>query len=315
MFFDEYVRVKANITALTCFTNFKESISINEEFLGNISELIFGKPLMCLTKKGTHILYSAFFESAIKTLNSITACCCYGCFADANVLTRKYRDDLFLYLFIIEVLNNRKSLTEEEISEILMGEMNPEKFFNMVMATKKILEEGSRKDDNDKAVDAWFDNAASIGKFKKQLSIENYLKYLTCNTQIKRCISEHVLDLTWENIRQRLNNYTHNNGKKYLLHNLLDSSSEEDIKDCLLGISQDISFITSVFLVILILIKPELIMATDYVDYLDAGLQSPEDSQYWVAPFIQEYINCSILRLHPELKAFLKNNNKYGMQI
>jgi hypothetical protein len=43
------------------------------------------------------------------------------------------------------------------------------------------------------------------------------------------------------------------------------------------------------------------------------GFEPPEDSQYWVAPFIKEYIDDNITKLNPELKSFLRSNNKYGM--
>lgn len=50
-----------------------------------------------------------------------------------------------------------------------------------------------------------------------------------------------------------------------------------------------------------------------YLSFME--VEPPEDSQYWVAPFILEYINEYIVKLHPELKAFLHYNNKFGMRI
>lgn len=315
MFFDDFARDKETISAMPCFLDFKDSIAKKEEFLENMSELIFDQPILCISKDKTYILDSMFLKSAIKTLNSITVCCSYSCFADANVLIRKYRDDLFLYLFIINVLENRKGLSEEEIREITEGGMNADKMLRLVALTMKVINDGSRKNINDKAVDAWFDNEALSGKYKKELSIENYLKNLRQDPDIEKIILEHELNPIWESIRQRLNNYTHSNGKRLLEHNLFEYMRKGDFEDCFLSIIQDISFITSVFLIILILLKPNFIMASDYVDSLEFGIEPPQDSQYWVAPFIQEYIDESIIKLHPELKSFLKKNNKYGMQI
>ena len=56
-------------------------------------------------------------------------------------------------------------------------------------------------------------------------------------------------------------------------------------------------------------------MSSDYIDNIEMGFEPPEDSQYWVAPFIKEYIDDNITKLHPELKSFLHSNNKYGMII
>jgi hypothetical protein len=283
--------IKEALTGLECFTTMKDIISTIKDFLSNLSYSISDKPVICTTKEKTYLLFDLFLLSANKTLDSIYVCCVNGCFADANVLIRKYRDDLFLYLFILEVLDNRKKLTESTIQK------------------------GYRKNKDDKAVDAWFDNKAFSGKFKRELDIANYFDRLKNNHEIKRCISQYGLEPIWENIRKKLNDYTHNNGIKFIKHNLLRFLNKEDVEDCVKSILQDIGFITSIFLVILILIRPNYIMASDYIDYMDLGIKPPESSQHWVAPFISEYIDEYIVKLHPELKAFLHYNNKYGMRI
>ena len=68
-------------------------------------------------------------------------------------------------------------------------------------------------------------------------------------------------------------------------------------------------------MVTLLMIHSSLISSTDYVDYLDCGLEPPEDCQYIVAPFVQDFINKKVARLHPELKQYLKDNNNYKMKI
>jgi len=45
------------------------------------------------------------------------------------------------------------------------------------------------------------------------------------------------------------------------------------------------------FLFLLILCSPLSIMSTDYIDYLECGQTPPNDSQYWVAPFIEQFIS------------------------
>ena len=156
---------------------------------------------------------------------------------------------------------------------------------------------------------------ASKGKYKNKLSINNYFNYIKSNEEIQECINKHDLHSDWEEIRQRLNDFTHNNGKEFLRHNILELLSKNEIKNTISQITQDISFVTSFFLVVIILIKPNFIMSTDYVDSMDVGIEPPKDSQYWVAPFIKEYIDNNIVKLHPNLKSFLHHNNKYGMKI
>lgn len=45
------------------------------------------------------------------------------------------------------------------------------------------------------------------------------------------------------------------------------------------------------FLMVLIVIRPGLIMAEDYIDYLDCGDNPPDGSQYWVAQFVSEFVS------------------------
>lgn len=315
MFFEDFISYKTKLSTLDCYSNFLKVMNYNEEFIDYLIEQVFDKPVICISGSNTYITDTLFLRTAIRTLNSISVCCSYGCFADSSVLVRKYRDDLFQYLFIIEVLNNRKVLTNDEISELIPGAMDVDKFCALFELSMKINVDGSRKDRNDKAVDAWFDNKVLTGEFRKELSIENYLNYLKQNPNINKCILEHGLNDIWESIRRRLNNYTHTNGKKFIEHNLLEYLSTQEIEKCFLEISEEINYITSSFLVFLILIKPEFIMSSDYIDNIELGFEPPDGSQYWVAPFIKEYININIFELHPELKSFLHNNNKYGMLI
>jgi hypothetical protein len=142
-----------NITGMHCFLEFKKSIEISQAFLSSLSKQISDKPIICYSHTKAYILDDIFLVSTINTLNSITMCSSYGGFSDANVLIRKYRDDLFLYLFIIEVLNNRKGLTEEEILAITGNEFNVDNWLKVVELSASIIVNDNRKDINDKAVD------------------------------------------------------------------------------------------------------------------------------------------------------------------
>jgi len=75
------------------------------------------------------------------------------------------------------------------------------------------------------------------------------------------------------------------------------------------------SCISSLFLVLLLMVQSSLISSSDLIDHLDANLEPPEGCQYEIAPFIQNFIDLNVVRLHPELKEFLKDNNVNGMKI
>ena len=51
-----------------------------------------------------------------------------------------------------------------------------------------------------------------------------------------------------------------------------------------------LNYILITFLFLLVLLSPVSIMASDYLDALDFSMTPEENSQYWVAPFVVEFI-------------------------
>lgn len=300
------------------YCDFEKKLCKLMDFLDSLSTLMYesGQTITCITHNKTHFFQPLLINSSVKTLKSIKYCCMFESFGDANLLVRKFRDDLMLYLYILEVLNNRKLLSIDQEEEFLKGGINVDNILKATKAGLKNMVSGCMKSDDDISVDAWFDN--NVNKLsnlqKKKLSIQNYINYLETNDTINKLLHEYDLKKHWENIRRKLNDYTHNNGQHYTTENIMVSSNK-DLEKCYEEIIARLNFVTALFLMLLILIKPSMIQATDYIEYLDCGLTPPEGSQYNVAPFIQEFINEYINRIHPELKAFLKYNNKYGMLI
>lgn len=97
----------------------------------------------------------------------------------------------------------------------------------------------------------------------------------------------------------------HTNGKGYAEQNFRENINyDEHFKQ----IKFKLEFISIVFLVLLILIKPSSISSTDYIDALDVGIKSEKGSQYFVALFIQGFINEHIDRFDLKLKEFLIKN-------
>ena len=54
-------------------------------------------------------------------------------------------------------------------------------------------------------------------------------------------------------------------------------------------------------------------MSSDYIDALDCGMQPEEDSQYWVAPFVQEMFDQVFRPNRPDLYQAIKEAS--GMQL
>lgn len=305
-----------DISAIISFDTFKEVIESTNELLDFLSDSVSIRPITNISKNKTNVLCGDFLLATARTLLSISACCRHGNFSDANMLIRKYRDDLFLYLYILESDNNEAGLTENELKELLGDGKDPDKLFDAVTITMGILSSGVRKNRHNQAVDAWFDNSAESGEYCRLLDINNYLRYLKSNTLVNDCIKKHKLEEPWNKLGRKQNNYIHNNGRSFLTDNNITIYCNWKRASILLEqIGKDISFITSFFLIILILIKADYISSNDYVDYLESGLTPPDNCQYWVAPIINEYISSFVVTLHPDLKKYLQENNPYGMLI
>ena len=100
----------------------------------------------------------------------------------------------------------------------------------------------------------------------------------------------------FEELRQRCNDHTH-----YLYyHNLLSNDNEihsESRLSKLESFSNDLKDILILHLSYLFYQNDKYMMSSDYEDYLDCDMTPPEDSQYWVAPFIQEMFD-KIIKPH-----------------
>jgi hypothetical protein len=63
------------------------------------------------------------------------------------------------------------------------------------------------------------------------------------------------------------------------------------------------------------MVESSLVSATDYIDHLDCNMEPPEESEYFVASFVQDFIDKKVSMIHPELKQYLKDSNSHGMKI
>lgn len=294
------------------YKKISEDIDYLTEFFSNLSELIWsnGHIITFFSDKEFYNLNTALIESSAQTLKSIKLCCSIGSFSDANSLIRKLRDDLIQYIYILNIISLRKPFLEESIKDPKTD--SPEEFANSILN----LQFNNTLTDDEKAVTAWFKNTVSDSDrpIKRKLEFENYMRILKQNVNINQILIEYNLQEYWETLRKKLNNYVHNNGVAYPRHNLI-SSKDKNLGTHLKNINNRISYVSSYFLVMLLMIESSLISSTDYIDHMDCNMDPPENSQYSVANFVQEFIDKKVSKIHPELKQYLKDNNIHGMNI
>lgn len=269
-FEDELSKRKQHINSHKSYTPTLSRINQLIDFMYLLSDLIScnGHCIVLNSKEKVFFMQTELLDSVVKTLSSTRVLFEHGHIGDVNVLIRKMRDDLFLYLYFLEV-SNRYS-----INKTSKHEQNAIK---------------------------WVENKID------NLYITDILQFLMRNHQIKTAIIKHQLRDSWEGISQNLNRFVHGNGRSFTNLNY-SYFNQETIEKLCKDILFKLEYIIAVFMVLLILIRPSLISSSDYMDALTVGIEPEDDSQYFVAPFIQEFINETIMKVNPELKNFLKES-------
>lgn len=276
------------------YKNFSTEFDVDTELLKNLSDLISynGRIISFISVNNMYYINTELLDSAAKTLESIKLTCSIGAFSDANSLIRKLRDDLLLYVYVLDIVKKRKAFNEEDLS------------LNRILTDDEII------------LEAWLSGKVDMLKWelKKKLGFENYMDYFKRDEAINNILINYKLETYWQILRRKLNDYVHNNGRQYTVHNTVEYDNNK-LDVFLKNINTRTSYITSFFFVLLTMVDSALLMSSDIIDHLDMGTEAPDGSQYLIAPFIQEYIDTKIVRLHPELKQYLKDNNGYGMLI
>ncbi len=110
---------------------------------------------------------------------------------------------------------------------------------------------------------------------------------------------------SFEVIRQRCNDHTH-----YLYyHNILSNDNEiyrQNRIETLDSFAKDIKEIFILHLSYLFYLNDHYMRSSDYIDSLDCGMIPEEDSQYWVAGFIQELFDNILKPNRPDIVDAIK---------
>lgn len=114
-------------------------------------------------------------------------------------------------------------------------------------------------------------------------------------------------------IRNRCNDHTHYN----FYHNVLLNDADIVIshrRRVLDQLRADVRDIFVFHMAYLLFLKEHYMASSDYVDYLDSGLQPEEDSQYWVAPFVQDVFDQVLSGHRPDIAALIKQTSSMHLR-
>ena len=131
-----------------------------------------------------------------------------------------------------------------------------------------------------------------------------YLKNSLLLSEVNELID---LNQRYEGIRNRCNDNMHynffslvllNDGRIYLKER--SQHLEQLRKDVRNVFILNISYI--------FIVNEHYMVSSDYLEHLEMGMTPPENSQYWVAPFIQEMLNKILLENRPDILELLKRS-------
>lgn len=249
--------------------NLIEQFEMLESFLDDFSFLVFGRDI--IKCKNYVLSLKTILHSSKATLGNVVECCKCFCLADAYTLLRKYRDDLFFYLYLVTYDVNIKSGITKSTSRI---ETN---------------------------IEQWCKNCMS------NLKISEVLATIASSDNLKDAVHKYGLKEIFDQIGMHLNNYTHGNGYSFY-NTAVQSLDKKKVEKQLNDVVSTARYITTTFLFLLVLCSPQYIMSTDYIDHLDFEQTSPECSQYWVAPFVVEFFKNNLEMIDKNCYEYLKEN-------
>jgi hypothetical protein len=121
-------------------------------------------------------------------------------------------------------------------------------------------------------------------------------KYIDDSKHVKKLNKIIDFDKRYIAIRENCNNQIHYNSFNTILNN--DSRVHDEMRLKLFDqLSSDILNIIILHLSYMFFINDHYMCSSDYIDSLEMGLTPEEDSQYFVAPYIQEFFN-KIIKEH-----------------
>lgn len=253
------------------------------DFMSDFQFLVFGRDFTLL-KNTVPITGNRILDSASRTIESMRNCCLNANFADAYTLLRKYRDDIFFYVYI---LAGEKSLDNMQ------------------------REQKNKFEDN---ICDWINNQLN------NLYVSDVFKIIFKVKDVQKTIKKYNLQNAMSKMNDRLNNYVHSNGRSYYncSFDIMDMNGE--IGNKCNEFTEAITFITMTFLVIIIMVNPILIMSSDYVDCLEVNYEEfknvvipIEGKQYLVPPFVSEFIVKHKGVLDEKVDEYIRNMT--GMQV
>jgi hypothetical protein len=132
------------------------------------------------------------------------------------------------------------------------------------------------------------------------------IQYIKNSNKLKPIIDLLYKDNTYKEIKERCNDHVHYN----FFRNVMINDNQVYLKNRVASLDsfrKDIRSIFMLHLSCIFYLKDHYMCSSDYLDALEVGMQPEEDSQYWVAPFIQEIFSNIIAKERADIAQVIIN--------
>lgn len=143
-------------------------------------------------------------------------------------------------------------------------------------------------------IDNWLKGKEQLPEYRV---MSNYIRNSSKVAEITECL---FADNRYKQLRERCNDHTHYN----FYHNVLLNDPEIHLPSrgkALNGFSEDLRDVVILHLAYLFFTNQHYMASSDYLDSLECGLTPEPDSQYWVAPFVQELFDEVVKKHRPDV--------------
>jgi hypothetical protein len=149
-------------------------------------------------------------------------------------------------------------------------------------------------------IDKWLKGKEKLPKFKEMNELIEKCEDLK---SINRIFNK---DNRYKNIRSRCNDHLHANYFQYMQLN--SEVNVQNAKKYLDMINNDLLDLLVLHFTYLFTLNGHYMASSDYIDCLDLNQEPGENSQYWVAPFIQDFFNKYIKTRRPDIANQMTND-------
>ena len=145
---------------------------------------------------------------------------------------------------------------------------------------------------------------------KGKTQLPNYRimsQYIRSSSRLAPITDVLFADDRYKRLRNRCNDHTHYN----FYRNVLLNDNEIRLPErgqALDEFSKDVRDVFILHISYLFCAKENYMMSSDHVDALECGMTPEHDSQYWVAPFVQDAFDHTLAKYRPEVVAAIRRH-------